>query len=202
MKQTITAQQRTINIINKALALGFEFEPSEKIEEVQFLAENFLADNTEAIEEECNVDGNGGKQIVTWGDGHGYHFESWGEILQYGHGYWEKDADEKIFHSTLVDSEGNVVRLYQLVGPTEYNTPDGFFYSKKEKAHLPYTYDVCFDDDDTSNSMGFSETMEYCKNYIAMHNGSNHSYFEDYKGGTVSVRCNETAENAFETEVL
>lgn len=35
-----------------------------------------------------------------------------------------------------------------------------------------------------------------------MNNGSNHSYFADYKGGSVSIKCNETKETVFETEIL
>jgi len=64
------------------------------------------------------------------------------------------------------------------------------------------TFDIFFNDDNNSNNKGFKETLEYCKNWIEMHNGSNHSYFEDYKGGTVSIVCNETEETVFETEVL
>ena len=54
------------------------------------------------------------------------------------------------------------------------------------------TYDVCFDDDNSSNDEGWYETYEYCKNYIEMYNGTNESYFQDYKGGLVSIYCNET----------
>lgn len=38
------------------------------------------------------------------------------------------------------------------------------------------TYDIQFDDESASNSLGFEETSEYCLNYINMHNGSEHSY--------------------------
>ena len=63
------------------------------------------------------------------------------------------------------------------------------------------TYNVFFNDNENSNDLGFKSDLEYCKNYIEMHNGSNHSYFEDYKNGTVSIVCNETEETVFETEV-
>lgn len=65
----------------------------------------------------------------------------------------------------------------------------------------PPTYDIVFNSDTSSQNLGFKASVEYCKDYIAMHNGSNHSYFEDYKGGSVSIVCNETEEIVFETEV-
>lgn len=64
------------------------------------------------------------------------------------------------------------------------------------------TYDVYFDSDTDSNNMGFTSTLEYCQNWVNMHNDTNHSYFKDYKGGTVSIRCNETELTVLETEVL
>lgn len=69
------------------------------------------------------------------------------------------------------------------------------------KAKFEKTYDVVFNDDTNSNAKSFRETAEYCKYYIERSNGSKASYFEDYKGGTVSVVCNETQEVVFETEV-
>ena len=59
------------------------------------------------------------------------------------------------------------------------------------------TYDVAFDDDSTSNSKEFAYPLEECKNYIKMYNGTNESYFGSYKGGTVSIVCNETGEYVY-----
>lgn len=63
------------------------------------------------------------------------------------------------------------------------------------------TYDVHFNDSTDSNSKGFKADFDYCKNYIEQNNGTNNSYFEDYKGGTVSIVCNETAETIDEEEI-
>src|SRR5690606_8555783 len=63
------------------------------------------------------------------------------------------------------------------------------------------TFDIRFDDDENSNSIGIAESLSYCKDYIKQHNGTNHSYFSDYKGGTASIVSNETGEKVFETEV-
>ena len=60
------------------------------------------------------------------------------------------------------------------------------------------TYDVVFHDDMNSNSKGFKTTLDECKNYIEAYNGTNESYFEDYKGGTVSIYCHQTEENVYE----
>ena len=62
-------------------------------------------------------------------------------------------------------------------------------------------FDVQFDDDDNTNSKGWNETYGYCKYYIESTNGTNESYFEDYKGGTVSIINNETGETAYWEEV-
>jgi len=64
------------------------------------------------------------------------------------------------------------------------------------------TYDVVFHDSENSNNKGFELSKEEALNYIKTYNGSNESYFEDYKGGTVQVICNETEEIIFETEVI
>ena len=63
------------------------------------------------------------------------------------------------------------------------------------------TYDVHFNDSNDSDSKGFKSTLDYCMDYINTWNGSNESYFSDYKSGTVSVVCNETGETIFETKV-
>lgn len=55
-------------------------------------------------------------------------------------------------------------------------------------------YDVVFNDDNDSINKGFEATKEYCIDYIQSNNGTNESYFADYKGGEVEVRCIETGE--------
>ena len=63
------------------------------------------------------------------------------------------------------------------------------------------TYNVVFNDDTNSNDKGFEQTLDYCKNYISTYNGTNESYFADYKGGIVQIVCNETEEVVYEEEV-
>jgi hypothetical protein len=64
------------------------------------------------------------------------------------------------------------------------------------------TYNVVFNDETSSNDKGFKESYNYCMNYIKSNNGTNNSYFKDYKVGTVSIVCNETGETVFETNVF
>lgn len=63
------------------------------------------------------------------------------------------------------------------------------------------TYDVHFNDNECSNSKGFSETAEYCIDYIKISNGTNLSYFPEYRGGVASVICNETGETVYSEEI-
>jgi hypothetical protein len=81
----------------------------------------------------------------------------------------------------------------------------GWLYSKfidmakSTKKSTKKTYDVHFNDDRDSNNKGFEATIAYCKHYIKQNNGTNTSYFKDYKGGTVSVVCNQTGETKYVT---
>ena len=63
------------------------------------------------------------------------------------------------------------------------------------------TYDVHFDDENNSNCKGWAISLAECNDYIDAYNGTNESYFADYKGGTVSIYCNAPDATAFETEI-
>ena len=63
------------------------------------------------------------------------------------------------------------------------------------------TYDVVFNDDCHSNSKGWKETLDNSIDYIKSNNGTDNSYFADYKGGVVSIVCNETDETVFDKPV-
>lgn len=63
------------------------------------------------------------------------------------------------------------------------------------------TFDIQFNDNQNSNSMGFTESIEACKNFISRHNGTDHSYFADYKGGTVGIVNNNTGEEVYSEDV-
>lgn len=63
------------------------------------------------------------------------------------------------------------------------------------------TYDIHFNDNNNSNNKGFSLPLVECKSYIRDFNGTNESYFGDYKNGEVSIVCNETGETVY-TEAI
>ena len=63
------------------------------------------------------------------------------------------------------------------------------------------TYDLHFNDSTDSNNKGWEVSFEDCKDYIDMYNGTNESYFGDYKGGTVEIYCNETEEVVYTKEI-
>lgn len=58
-------------------------------------------------------------------------------------------------------------------------------------------FDVYFVGDESANNKGWQETYGYCKNYIEDNNGTDNSYFSDYKGGTVSIYNTETEEDVY-----
>ena len=64
-----------------------------------------------------------------------------------------------------------------------------------------FTYDVYFDDDNNTSGKGWKESYKYCKDYIEMYNGTNEGYFECYKGGIVSIYCNEIDEEVYSERV-
>lgn len=63
------------------------------------------------------------------------------------------------------------------------------------------TYDVRFEDTTSSSLKGWSESYEYCKDYIEQYNGTDESYFADYKDGAVEIVCNETGDVVYQEDV-
>lgn len=59
------------------------------------------------------------------------------------------------------------------------------------------TYDVFFDDVNSSNNMGFSSSYDYCLSWIASNRSDKSTYFGDYSGGTVSIVCIDTGDTVY-----
>lgn len=72
---------------------------------------------------------------------------------------------------------------------------------KKVISEVHETYDVYFNDAENTNNKGWEESYNYCLDYIKSNNGTNNSYFADYKGGLVSIVCNETGEEVYYEEI-
>ena len=62
------------------------------------------------------------------------------------------------------------------------------------------TFDIHFNNSENSNSKGFKQTYAYCMGWINL-GTMPPSYFEDYKGGKVSIVCNETGETVYEENI-
>ena len=99
----------------------------------------------------------------------------------------EKDEEgrifKKVYHTNVyqfIDGKITIVKLYDVINGT---------------------YDIVFNDDNNSNNKGFKESLDNCKDYIDQYNGTDFSYFSDYKGGTVSIVCNETGETVYEETI-
>ena len=62
------------------------------------------------------------------------------------------------------------------------------------------TYNIHFNDSNDSNDKGFKSTLAYCELWIN-NNKTTDTYFRDYKGGEVSIVCNETGETVYSEEI-
>ena len=107
----ITTEERIVNIFTKAIAFGFSFNMQESLEDNIFDAERCLIDNADVIEEKCEVRSTGRSQHVGWGDMMGFEIQSDGEIIDWSSHRFDAPGT-KIFHTTVVDSLGQVVKLY------------------------------------------------------------------------------------------
>ena len=121
----ITNDKRTVNILNKAIKIGFEIDESLNMEELKEKAINYLIANDSGTEEECPVVTGKHGQSVQWTDGKGYEFFSQGKIVDFKK-HWFDTPETKVYYQNLVDSVGNVIRLYYVVGETKYNKPEGY----------------------------------------------------------------------------
>lgn len=97
---------------------------------------------------------------------------------------WEVELSTKEYLETLISNNPEFFQGCEIVEVTNY------------------TYDVYFNSNTSSDNKGFKMSLEEAQDYIEINNGTNESYFEDYKGGTVSIYCNETEEVIYETAVL
>lgn len=180
-------------LLIQAIQLGFDFNQfsnTDTLQDVSELLWDYLKENSDRlpqIEDECEINSHGKIQSVSYGD-----YLCTGDIVDFKE-YWHKPADTKVFHSDFVfidqiDGIAKHVNLYYLVGETEYNQEN--------------TYDIVFDSDDASNSKGMVATYDEAYHYIKSFNGTDTSYFADYKGGTVAILCNETGERVYEEQVF
>lgn len=63
-------------------------------------------------------------------------------------------------------------------------------------------FTVVFNNDEDSNDKEFSISFDAAVDYVFKNNGTNESYFADYKTGTVSIMNNDTNEYVYEQKVI
>lgn len=93
------------------------------------------------------------------------------------------DREERSVALNKLDLTGESERIIYQAGGCLFSLDDDI-----------YTYDVIFSDNEKSDCEGFHSDYKYCLEFIDMYNGTDHSYFADYKGGLVGIICNETEE--------
>lgn len=71
--------------------------------------------------------------------------------------------------------------------------------TNNKKTKIMKTYNVHFNDSNDSNDKGFRLSFADCRNWIDC-NKDDH-YFKAYKGGTVSIICNETGACYYEETI-
>lgn len=105
------------------------------------------------------------------------------------------NASDVIDNASYSPDEFHFTQGYVIFNEDDEDELDEYLDANKK------TYDVEFNDDASTNSKGWHESFDYCKDYIDANNGTNESYFADYKGGVVSIVCNETGEYVYEEDV-
>ena len=126
------------SIFTQAIELGFDFSTfsdDTTVAEIEGALIEFFNENSEKLpqtEDECEVTSSGRYQNVNYGD-----FTSSGEIVNFSDN-WNKAPKTKVFHSSFPMLDGDKfvnVNLYYLVGETDYNAPEGYWFNPKTKSH-------------------------------------------------------------------
>lgn len=128
----------TNTIITQAITLGFDFDQftdDATVLEIMQSMHDFFNENSEKLpqlEDECEVSGHGNSQNVSYRD----HTSS-GQIIDFSEN-WHQVPDTKVFHSDFiieVDGIMHNMNLYYLVGETDSNAPEGYYFNSKTKRH-------------------------------------------------------------------
>ena len=128
-----------------------------------------------------------------------FTFEEFVNSLTFTQDDYNKAADLKGMNTSFKEFIQDIMDYCQKYGCA---LDDAIFLAEDDFKDLAKkTYDVCFDNDTSSNGEGWHESYQYCKDYIEMTNGTNEGYFKDYKGGIVSIYCNETGEEVYSERV-
>lgn len=95
------------------------------------------------------------------------------------------------------DAQIEIIKVYD----EDVVLRDNCSNSKMLNTAMIKTYDVEFNDDNDSMSQGFRATLDYCKSWIEYSRNDKSTYFGDFPGGIVSIRCNETGEEVYSEDI-
>lgn len=113
----------------------------------------------------------------------------------------DREAGNKIEEFATYEEAQAAIAAYEAEDKENGDFTEDFYEIYEEDETIDYTYDIVFNDDNNSNNVGGHRTLEEAISYIETYNGTNHGYFQCYKGGVVSVYCNETGEDVYEETV-
>lgn len=120
-----TLEKRDLNILEKASEMGFEFNFSESFENQIIEAEAYILNNTEAEDykwEYCELIQHRQGQYASWSDDKGFEWSVSGEVSDYSKKKFIKKNGNNIVrlpHSLVVDTDANVIQLYDERTPDE-----------------------------------------------------------------------------------
>lgn len=113
MKQQITKDQRIINILQRAVELGFEFDSASPLYAHVVAAEETLIDEKGCDRIEDIGYDTGSYNYVDWNDGKGYNFTMEGEFISFDRDkneYFERLGDGIFRPTSLADhNPGDIV---------------------------------------------------------------------------------------------
>jgi hypothetical protein len=110
-------------------------------------------------------------------------------------------AAAKAYMAKLRAAKGKTKKVSGLEKVTRKGKKTTVTYSRVSGVKSKKTYDVYFNNDEHSNNKGFEYTLAEAKNYIKHYNGTNESYFKDYKGGLVQIIDNDTGNVVYSTKI-
>ena len=134
----------------------------------------------------------------------------------YGAGkMYANDPDTKEWLADIIDRSNRIEPVYDnnIIGTSceELSDEDGLILAVYDDNNVALyiacydvdklTYDVHFNDSSYSDSEGINSSYDCCMDWIECNRNDDLTYFGDYKGGTVSIVCNETGKTLYEEEI-
>ena len=121
MKNLEQTNQRLINILSRSVKKGFIFYSTDSLNSVCVAAEDYLLNHSRIYRKRyCSVSIIDKRQHIICDDGFGFTYN---KVLPIGETFDFSiyDVGDSIGIGTFIDTNGNKISMYYLVGETEYN---------------------------------------------------------------------------------